>query len=555
LLGWGGGFCGDAAAPVLDHFFPVALKPGTTNTVVAVGKFEPWPPKIWSESPAIRFEATTNSGTFTVVTATNAPVGAHFVRAFNEEGASSPRFLLVTRQPQLAEVEPNDDFTAPMAVDLLPVTLNGRLEKPGDVDSFGVTLVAGQTLVASVDAYTLMSPLDTVLRVVDSRGVVLALNHDDGRTLDSRVTWTAKTAGRHIVQLFGFAYPAGSEIRFTGNGRCVYRLHLTTGPVIRYTLPLGVRRGGNTALELFGWNLGAPGGRPFDFDGSGLGADVALVPFQPPEFALPIELPVGEGPEIREHEPNQTLAEANPVSVPGAVTGCLAVAGDEDRYAFEAKKGQLLQWEVQSAVLGFPLDAWLRVDDATGKELARNDDGLGPDPRLEWTAPEDGTYYAVVGSLLHRGAAEYLYRLAVTRPVPSLKATVVESAFALEFGKTNEIKVTYTRRFGLATQLTITANGLPEGVLGVPVEVPEKSGEVVVKLVANADAKPFSGPIQLLVQASAAELQQNVVMELISAGENNGVPQGYKKLVREAIAQLWLTVMPPPPAKKPEEKK
>ena len=46
-----------------------------------------------------------------------------------------------------------------------------------------------------------------------------------------------------------------------------------------------------------------------------------------------------------------------------------------------------------------------------------------------------------------------------------------------------------------------------------------------------------------------------VVMELISAGENNGVPQGYKKLVRESIAQLWLTVTPPPPPKKPDEKK
>ena len=220
-----------------------------------------------------------------------------------------------------------------------------------------------------------------------------------------------------------------------------------------------------------------------------------------------------------------------------------------------AKKGELLQWEVQSAGFGFPLDAWLRVDDATGKELARNDDGLGPDPRLEWSAPEDGTYYAVVGSLLHRGAADYLYRLAVTRPVPSLKASVAENAFVLELGKTNEIKVTLTRRHGWATNLTLSAKGLPDGVLGAPAEVSEKAGEAVVKLVAGPEAKAFSGPIQLVVQAAGSELQQNVVMELISAGENNGVPQGYKKLVRESIEPLWLTVMPPPAAKKSEEKK
>jgi hypothetical protein len=37
-----------------------------------------------------------------------------------------------------------------------------------------------------------------------------------------------------------------------------------------------------------------------------------------------------------------------------------------------------------------------------------------------------------------------------------------------------------------------------------------------------------------------------VVQELISAGENNGVPQGFRSLVRERIEDLWLTVPPKP---------
>src|SRR5262249_12105321 len=156
-------------------------------------------------------------------------------------------------------------------LDSLPVSLNGRLDKSGDVDSFAVALEAGQTIVASLQAYTLASPMDAVLRLVDSRGVQVALNDDDGRTPDPRLVWTAKSAGAYILQVFGFAYPATSDVRFTGGNACVYRLHVSRGPCLHYTLPLGVQRGARTTLRLFGWNLGSGPGREFGFDGSGLG--------------------------------------------------------------------------------------------------------------------------------------------------------------------------------------------------------------------------------------------------------------------------------------------
>ena len=92
---------------MLDTLFPAAVQLGTTHAVVAVGKAEPWPPKVWVDAPGIRFEPTTNSGTFSVVIAPDAPVGPHLVRVFNDDGASAPRFLVVTRAPQTAEVEPD----------------------------------------------------------------------------------------------------------------------------------------------------------------------------------------------------------------------------------------------------------------------------------------------------------------------------------------------------------------------------------------------------------------------------------------------------------------
>ena len=109
-------------------------------------------------------------------------------------------------------------------------------------------LAAGQTLVASVEAFTLASPVDAALRVVDARGVQVAFNHD-GTTLDPFLAWTAKSAGSYDVQVFGFAYPAESDVKFTGNNKCIYRLHLSRGPWLRHTLPLGVQRGPRTTLR------------------------------------------------------------------------------------------------------------------------------------------------------------------------------------------------------------------------------------------------------------------------------------------------------------------
>jgi hypothetical protein len=44
-------------------------------------------------------------------------------------------------------------------------------------------------------------------------------------------------------------------------------------------------------------------------------------------------------------------------------------------------------------------------------------------------------------------------------------------------------------------------------------------------------------------------------MELVTSGENNGVPQGFRRLVLESIDRLWLTVTVPPKKAEPEKAK
>lgn len=543
-----------AAVPSLEHLHPVALQVGTTNPVAAIGKFDPWPPQVWMDAPGIVFKPETNSGKFSLEIAADTAVGPHLVRLFNEQGASGPRFLVVTQEPQAAEQEPNDEFTKPQRIENLPATLNGRLDKNGDVDSYAIALEAGQTLIASIEAYTLASPIDAVLRLLDSRGVEAAFNHDDGRTLDPSLEFTAKAPGTYVLQVFGFAFPATADVRFTGGNACVYRLHFSRGPTLRHTLPLGVQRGARTPLRLLAWNVGAAGAREWEFDASDLPPNCAFATVRPPGFENALELPVSDGPERTEREPNDSSAEANPLEVPGAVTGSIEKPGDEDRFLFTAKKGEQWVLEVQSASLGFPLDCWLKIEDPQGKELARADDGASADPRLEWAAPTDGSFVAAVGNVLHRGGGGCLFRLSATRPKPTLKAVVAANAFTIEPGTTNEVKLTVTRLHGFSAKLSASVQGLPDRVTMESVEVPDKSGDLTLKLIAATEARPFNGPFQIILTETETKQEHAAIAELVGSTVNNGVPGGFTKLLIESTDQLWLTVLPPPPQKVAETK-
>ena len=73
-----------------------------------------------------------------------------------------------------------------------------------------------------------------------------------------------------------------------------------------------------------------------------------------------------------------------------------------------------------------------------------------------------------------------------------------------------------------------------------------------LKLVASADAKPFSGPIQVVATEPESGTEHRTTANLTSSSENNGVPGGFTKLAIEFTDQIWLTVLP---IAVPQEKK
>jgi hypothetical protein len=232
------------------------------------------------------------------------------------------------------------------------------------------------------------------------------------------------------------------------------------------------------------------------------------------------------------------------------VSGAISKAGDEDRYVFSAKKGDVLDVRVHAALMRSPLDAALRIEDAKGKALQQADDsGDGnPDPEISFKVPADGDYVAVVTDLFQHGGPEYCYALEAAPPVPQVATTLAANSLKLDAGKTVELKATVKIKGKLQGKLLASGTGLPSGVTMKEVEVPAKGGEIKLVLKAEADAPAAAVPVEVILHTSAPDEP----MTFKAAYDLRGTEPRGDRLINED-SRVWLAVTPspvkqPPPA-------
>jgi hypothetical protein len=160
-----------------------------------------------------------NLGTATVSPpgADSAP-GLYRLSAVRDGFLSNPLPFAVDALPEVVEQEPNDTRANSQSVKL-PVIVNGRMDHPGDSDVFLFSGKSNETIVAEVYARRLDSPLDSVLKLTNARGNLLAFNddHEDPAAgvnthhADSYLMAKLPADGAYCLHLGDAAQHAGDE--------------------------------------------------------------------------------------------------------------------------------------------------------------------------------------------------------------------------------------------------------------------------------------------------------------------------------------------------------
>lgn len=488
-----------AQAPTVGFAFPPGGQIGTKATVTLNGGGLQGATGVLLTGEGVQAQlgATTNAAALPVdlTIAPDAKPGLREVRVITPRGTSNAGRVWIGGYPQANEVEPNNALTAAQKLEKLPITLSGQVNGAEDVDDFTFQAAAGDTFVFDLVAFQMASGLDGYLALYDAKGKILQYAQEPFDR-DPRLIHTFKTAGTYTIQV--------RDSMFRGGANFFYQLTVGKLPVVTSYLPRGGKHGEMVNVQLEGVNLGGMTTMPVQIPAAGQDR-VSVVPNTPAGLSMStLSLEATDLSEGVEAEPNDTLAQATTMaSVPGAVSGKIDKRGDIDLYRIKPAAAGTLEFEVFARRLGSRMDSVLRVLDATGKELATNDDADGKDSRLTVTVAAGTEYLVEVRSIDQNYGGDSFYRLEVSAPSPQdYRLTVTPPDFNLSQGGSASATLTVTRVAGFGGPITARVEGLPAGVVASPITIPAGAASALFTLTSDGAAPGASGSLRVVGTAT-----------------------------------------------------
>jgi hypothetical protein len=496
----------------------------------------------------------------------DAPPGLQDVRVITAAGISNARAFLVGDQKEFLEKEPNNDVPEAQEVPLNSV-VHGGISNPTDVDYYRFPGKKGQRVVISCLTTSIDSKLDAGVEVYSEVGALLALGRGYHRG-DALCDVTVPADGDYFVRVCSFTYTQGGQDYF-------YRLSISTNPWIDAVFPPVVEPGKKANITVYGRNL--PGGKPDPaaiadgrvLEKATVSVDVPAGPaamqrldysgrLEPLASALdgfelrlrnnggssnPFLLTFAQAPVVLDNGDNDSAESAQEVAVPCEIAGRIEKKGDQDWYAFTAKKGDVYSIECFGERLGAPVDMQMTVYRVDGGQkmvelddsqenflpqlLTRSDDP----PRYRFVAPADGRYHVAVTSsdAFVQYGPRHLYRLRITPEQPDFRLVVMPpivnslDACNVPQGGHQLFTVLVWRLDGFNGEIRLAAEGLPDGISCPMQTVPPGSKLAFLVLSAAKEAPAWAGQIKVL--GTATIKGKEVVREARQAGATWPVPQ------------------------------
>ncbi len=481
--------------------------------------------------------------TIEVTMAPDTEPGERELRLGTPSGLSNPLVFCVGQLVEFSEKEPKSSTTpglgsrparslagagpapaqpeAGMSI-TLPAIVNGQI-LPGDVDRFRFEARKGEQLVVAASARELIPYLadavpgwfQATLALYDASGKELAYADDYRFHPDPVLFYEIPQDGEYAIEI--------RDAIYRGREDFVYRIAVGELPFVTSIFPLGGTAGAATTVQMKGWNLPAaeltldPGPRP------GISNLKCSVPFA-----------LDTLPECLEQESNnqqglparRVAGEAQPVTPPLIVNGRIDQPGDVDTFRFEGRAGDQIVAEVYARRLDSPVDSTLKLTDATGRQLAFNDDhedkGAGltthrADSLLSITLPANGTYYLALGDAQHKGGPAYGYRLRISPPQPDFELRVVPSSVNVRAGAAVSLTVYALRKDGFSDEIALTLKDAPSGFTLSGGKVP--AGQDQAKVTLKVPPTPTKEPVSLHLEGRAIIQGREVVRPAVPADD------------------------------------
>ncbi|MEI7937949.1 MAG: hypothetical protein WCK27_14770 [Verrucomicrobiota bacterium] len=438
----------------------------------------------------------------------------------------------------------------------LPCTLNGQIAS-GEVNRYRFIARKGQQLVITTRARQLIPYIadavpgwfQPVLVLHDANGKEVAYDDDYRFKPDPTILCEIPRDGEYVLGVCDSIYRGREDF--------VYRISVGELPFVTSIFPIGARTGTAAKIKATGWNLESAEMTPPSSDadpGTHLltGRHKELISNRVP-FAL------NTLPECLEKEPNNTVKQAQRVTLPIIVNGRMDRPNDWDVFQFTGHTGETVVAEVYARRLDSPLDSVLKLTDAVGKLLAWNDDhedlGSGvnthhADSYLRATLPADGVYYVHLGDTVRAGGEEYAYRLRISDAQPDFALRVVPSSISLRGKSTAQVSVHGIRKDGLTGPIKLSLRNPPPGFSADPVSL--TGTQEVARLTIKTTLAESAEPVNLTVVGKAKVGEQEVAHDAVPA-EDRMQAFLWRHLVpaTELKALVFNPNAPPPPKRVP----
>ncbi len=469
-------------------------------------------------------QAIADVATLRVTIATNAAPGAREIRLATATGLSNPMKFYVGTLPEFSAPparapNPEEDrlrrqFNLPPAETpntniarvTLPTVINGQI-MPGELDRYRFSARRGQSLVVVVSARDLIPYLadavpgwfQATVALYDAKGQELAYNDDFRSQPDPVLHFAIPRDGDYFVEI--------KDSIYRGREDFVYRISLGELPFVTSIFPLGGRVGERTAVQLKGWNLST---NSITSGNISPGVTFLAAP-NGSEFSNLVPFAIEDWPEVREREPNNDSTTAQQITLPLVINGRIDQPGDADVFQITGTAGDEIVVEVTARRLNSPLDSILIILDASGQQLALNDDqedlasGLQThhaDSYLRVKLSADGKHFIQLGDTQRQGGPEFGYRLRLSAPRPDFELRAVPASLSVRSGDSVAFRVVALRQDGFTNDIIITLTDAPAGFKLSTGRITTSTNEVQLTLTASFATQAEPCAISFLGRAS-----------------------------------------------------